>query len=135
MTETSKPFRLREGKKHFGAKPGDTVYLTEAQAKNFADKFDAVDGPSRPMVWPKRFAEVNEGVPQDFGAQTATASMVDADGKQVPPGEVYENSTGVSLGATPAKVALQPAIVQPGAVAPEQAAPAPKPEKAAAPAK
>lgn len=43
-----KAYKLKAGKKHThdgeAVKAGDAVYLTENQAKAFADKFDAADG-------------------------------------------------------------------------------------------
>lgn len=43
-----KVYKLKAGKKHThdgeAVKPGDAVYLTENQAKAFADKFEAADG-------------------------------------------------------------------------------------------
>ena len=36
-------FRLRQGKEHYGVKPGELVDLTEAQQRNFADKFEPAE--------------------------------------------------------------------------------------------
>jgi len=36
----TKPYRLKEGKRHFGVEPGGVTELNARQAKAFRDKFD-----------------------------------------------------------------------------------------------
>ncbi len=53
MADTNtRPYRLKVGKKHKGAEPGDIVELTPKQAEAFADKFESPNAGDMSMKKP-----------------------------------------------------------------------------------
>ncbi len=93
----TKPYKLRPGYRHFQdgrvVQGGEEVQLTEAQAKAFSDKFQAIDPPKmgsgpgevyEPKPEPAVRTETSH-VPQDIGAKTRDPNAPDQNpGNAVP---------------------------------------------------
>ena len=80
MTEETRTFRLKDGAKHVGLQPGQTIELTVTQAEAFGDKFELVtkktgnaDKKSAPVPSPY---PPTHPIRQDVGANTSVEKEV-----------------------------------------------------------